>query len=471
MLNHIVRLASAAGLLFAVAPALAQQQPKLSEETLRYVSVNAPVIAIIHVKVVDGTGAPAKNDQTIIIDNGEIQAVGATTGTKVPAGARVIDATGKTIIPGLVHMHEHLFYPMLAGKAYGYEAESFTKLYLAGGVTSMRTAGAMHFAGDLSVRDSINAGRQPGPWIDVTGPYINAPGSVPQLMTIHTPEQAARAVDFYTDQGATSFKAYTNLTRAELGAAIAAAHRHGLKLTGHLCSVTLREAADLGIDNIEHGFMAASDFKADKQPDICPRGAGPTEAELGADPKKADALLDYLVQKKVAYTSTLAVTDTARHSPGIDVFAPDVRAQFEGHRRSPKLSPDAPMPSRLRQLVGFAKAFYDKGGLLLVGTDPTGGGGVVPGYSNHTEIEILVEGGFTFEQAIKASTMNGATYLGLANRIGSVTAGKQADLVLIDGDPSTHVTDIEKVETVFKQGVGYDPKRLIDAVRGKAGLY
>jgi enamidase len=467
MVKAAVGLALAASLVTAGAAAA---QTKLSDETLSFVSVNAPVVAITHVKLVDGTGTPAKANQTIVLEGGVIRAVGPDRKTKVPKGAQVIDGSGKTVIPGLVHMHEHLFYPMLPGKAYGYEAETFTKLYLAGGVTSMRTAGAMHFAGDLSVRDAINAGRQPGPWIDVTGPYINRPGSVPQLMTIDTPEEAARAVDFYADQGATSFKAYTNLTRAELGAAIQAAHKRGLKLTGHLCSVTLREAADLGIDDIEHGFMAASDFKLDKQPDVCPRG-GPSEAELAADPAKADALLDYLVQKKVAYTSTLAVRDTARNSPGIEVYAPDVRAQFENNRRQPKSSPDAPMPSYLKQLVGFAKAFYDKGGLLLIGTDPTGGGGVVPGFANHTEIEDLVQGGFKFEEAIKASTMNGATYLGRADRIGSVAAGKQADLVLIAGDPASDVRDVRKVEIVFKEGVGYDPKKLIDAVRGKAGLY
>jgi enamidase len=468
MRKYGVRLAFAASLLLASATA-AIARPDLSDETKKFVSVDAPVVAITHVTVVDGTGAPAKADQTIIIEGDKISAAGPYVSTQVPAGAQIIDATGKTVIPGLVHMHEHLFYPMLPGKAYGYEAESFTKLYLAGGVTSLRTGGSMHFAGDLSVRDSINAGLQPGPWMDTTGPYINAPGSVPQLMTIHTPEQAARAVDFYADQGATSFKAYTNLTRAELGAAIQAAHRRGLKLTGHLCSVTGREAADLGIDNIEHGIMA-SDFNPNKQPDVCPpRDPSATNALI--DPVKANAVLDYLVQKKVAYTSTLPVGDTARNSPGIEVLAPDVRALFENNRRTPKSSPDAPMSPRLKQSIDFAKAFYDKGGLLLVGTDPTGGGGVVPGFANQTAIELMVEGGFTFEQAIKASTMNGATYLNRANLIGSITPGKQADLVLIDGNPSRNVRDIRKVQVVFKEGVGYDPTKLIESVRGKAGLY
>jgi imidazolonepropionase-like amidohydrolase len=463
MVSRKLLLAAAASLVLA-GPALAQR-PTLSPETMKFVSVNDPVVAITHVKVVDGTGAPAKSGQTVVINGDKIAAVGPDASVKVPAGAKVIDGTGKTVIPGLVNMHEHLFYPMQAGKAYGYEAETFTKLYLAGGVTTMRTAGAMHFAGDLHMRDSINAGKQPGPWIDVTGPYINAPGSVPQLMTINTPEEATKAVNFYADQGAMSFKGYTNLTRAELGAAIKAAHARGIKFTAHLCSVTLVEAADLGIDNIEHGLMAASDFRPGKTPDHCDGG------KAVFDPAKVDQVLSHLVAKHVAYTSTLSVGDTARASPGIEIYAPDVRALFENARRSPKQSPDSPMSENTRQLVSFAKIFYDKGGLLLVGTDPTGGGGVVPGFANQHELEVLVEGGFKFEQALKASTMNGAVYEGRDKLIGSVTAGKQADLVLIDGDPSTNVKDIRKVETVFKQGVGYDPKKLIDAVRGKSGLY
>jgi imidazolonepropionase-like amidohydrolase len=463
MVSRKLLLAAAASLVLA-GPALAQR-PTLSPETMKFVSVNDPVVAITHVKVVDGTGAPAKSGQTVVINGDKIAAVGPDASVKVPAGAKVIDGTGKTVIPGLVNMHEHLFYPMQAGKAYGYEAETFTKLYLAGGVTSMRTAGAMHFAGDLHMRDSINAGKQPGPWIDVTGPYINAPGSVPQLMTINTPEEAAKAVNFYADQGAMSFKGYTNLTRAELGAAIKAAHARGIKFTAHLCSVTAREAADLGIDNLEHGMMVATDFREGKTPDKCDGKTVPF------DPAKVHGLLDYLVQKKVAYTSTLSVRDTARASPGIEVYSPDVRALFENARRSPKQSPDSPLPESTRELVSYAKYFYDKGGLLLIGTDPTGGGGVVPGFANHHELEILVEGGFKFEDALKASTMNGAIYEGRDKLIGSVTAGKQADLVLIDGDPATNVKDLNKVETVFKQGVGYDPKKLIDAVRGKSGLY
>ena len=113
----------------------------------------------------------------------------------------------------------------------------------------------------------------------------------------------------------------------------------------------------------------------------------------------------------------------------------------------------------------------DLGGLLIAGTDPTGGGGVVPGYSNQRQIELLVEEGFTPLEAIRIGTLNGATYLGRAARVGSVAAGKQADLVVLLGDPSATIGDIRRVETVFKGGVGYDPQKLVDSVRGQVGIW
>jgi imidazolonepropionase-like amidohydrolase len=116
--------------------------------------------------------------------------------------------------------------------------------------------------------------------------------------------------------------------------------------------------------------------------------------------------------------------------------------------------------------VAFAKA----GGLLLAGPDPTGNGGVLPGFGDQREIELLVEAGFTPSQAIQIGTENGAIYLGQRDRIGTLAPGKQADIVLIKGDPSSNIADIENVETVFKAGVGYDSKKLIDSVRGQVGI-
>ena len=115
----------------------------------------------------------------------------------------------------------------------------------------------------------------------------------------------------------------------------------------------------------------------------------------------------------------------------------------------------------------FARA----GGLLLAGTDPTGGGGVIPGYSNQRQVELLVGSGFTPLEAIRICTLNGATYLGRADRVGSIAVGKQADLVVVGGNPAADISDIRKVEMVFKGGVGYDPAKLIQSVKGEVGLY
>src|SRR4030081_1481852 len=258
--------------LLAVLPSLElrAQRRTPSAAVHAFVSVDSPIVALTHLRVIDGTGAPAREDQTLIIRDGRIAALGASRSVAIPAGAQVIDLTGKSVIPGLVMVHEHLFYPTGPG-VYANLAESFTRLYLAGGVTSMRTAGNLNGFGDFGIKRDIDAGKKPGPWIDATAPYLEGPGlGLDQVHELMGADDARRMVNFWADAGATSFKAYMHITRAELGAAIEEAHKRGLKVTGHLCSVTYLEAADLGIDNLEHGFMAATDFVADKQPDVCP---------------------------------------------------------------------------------------------------------------------------------------------------------------------------------------------------------
>jgi hypothetical protein len=131
---------------------------------------------------------------------------------------------------------------------------------------------------------------------------------------------------------------------------------------------------------------------------------------------------------------------------------------------------DAPMTALLRKEMDFEVAFAKAGGLLLAGPDPTGNGGVLPGFGDQREIELLVEAGFTPVEAIQIATENGALYLGQQDRIGTLASGKQADLVLIKGDPSKRIDEIENVETVFKEGIGYDSKKLIDSVRGQVGI-
>jgi enamidase len=469
-------LSVSAGLAMFAGTALAQRGGGRGA-LAAFTKVDTAVVALTHARVVDGTGAPAKADQTLIIRDGLIERLGPTASTPVPAGVQVIDLTGRTVMPGFVMVHEHLYYPN-GGGWYGNYDESFTRLYLAGGVTSLRTAGNVNGYTDLAIRDQINAGRKPGPWIDATAPYLQGPGGVAgQLYVLKSADDARRMVNFWADAGATSFKAYMDVTRDELKAAIEESHKRGLKITGHLCSVTFREAAEMGIDNLEHSFFVATDFVANKQPDTCPGQSTGMQAVAALDTNNAavKALVKLLNDRKVALTSTRTVFETFTPGrplpPGLDVLVPTLREQFErGYARTQANTRS--LYSTLFPKVGSMEAYFvHAGGTLIVGTDPTGGGGVIPGFSNQRAVELLVEAGLTPLEAIKAATMNGASYLGIAGRTGTIAAGKQADLMVVSGDPSTRIADIRNVEIVFRRGIGFDPKKLIESVRGRVGIF
>jgi enamidase len=467
----------ALGALLLIPTLAAAQRPTLSAAVKQYVAVDTPVVALTHVRVIDGTGAAPKEDQTLIIRDGNILALGPARSTRVSDGAQAMDLTGKSVIPGLVMMHEHLYYPTGPG-VYGADYVSFSRLYLAGGVTSMRTAGNVGGYADLNLTAAINAGNQAGPWIDATAPYVNGPSPFTQMYALKDSADARRFVAFWADAGATSLKAYMNITRAELAAAIDEAHRRGLKITGHLCSVTYREAADLGIDDLEHGFFVSTDFVKEKQPDVCPgQGTAGITALGGVDPKSPEftSLVQHLIAHHVAVTSTQTVFETVAPGrpipPGIDVLDPVLKAQYDQQYARVQQRTTSPFAKLLPLDQAMEVAFFRAGGLLLAGTDPTGAGGVIPGYSDQREAELLVESGLTPLEAIKVCTLNGATYLGRADRIGSIAVGKQADLAVIDGNPAATIADIAHVTLVFRQGVGYDPAKLIDSVRGKVGLF
>jgi imidazolonepropionase-like amidohydrolase len=369
-----------------------------------------------------------------------------------------------------------MFYP--AGNAmYNELGYSFPRLYLAGGATTIRTGGSMMPYADLNLKTSIDAGRTPGPRMHVTAPYLNGPGlGIPGVHALDGPDEARRMVAYWADAGATSFKAYMHISRDELAAAIEEAHARGLDVTAHLCSVTYREAADLGIDNLEHGFFASTDFVTDKEPDRCPGGASASLAALDANGDAAQALIHHLVDNGVALTSTLTVFETS--VPGrprapdaaLDAMVPEVRDQYL--RRFAQIAGNEPGAAarRFRTLMDMEVAFFRAGGLLVAGTDPTGYGGVVAGWSNQRMIELLVEAGLSPAEAIQVATLNGATHLGVSNRLGTIAPGKIADLLVVRGNPATRIADIRNVQIVFKDGIGYDPARLIEAARGSVGI-
>jgi imidazolonepropionase-like amidohydrolase len=450
----------------------AEQAPATSARD--YVTISAPSIAFIHVRLIDGTGAPARTDQTVLVADGRITAVGNAASVTVPAGAQTIDLTGKSLLPGLVMVHEHLFYPVGRGN-YGEMAYSFPRMYLGGGATTIRTGGSMHPYADLNVRKYVDAGQLPGPKIDVTGPYLTGPGiGLVQFHELTDDADARRTVAQWADLGATSFKAYMHITRDELKAAADEAHKRGLRITGHLCSVTFREAADAGIDNLEHGLVTATDFVAGKKPDECIAPTG-SLASLDLKSDTLQSLIRHLVAKKVAITSTLVVFEnlTPQRPPlpdrSLEAMTPDTRLQYLTARARIAGSTVSPWLALFKKEMAFEKMFADAGGLLLAGSDPTGIGGVIPGYSNQRELELLVEAGFTPLEAIRIGTLNGATYLGRAAHVGSIAVGKDADLLVVAGDPSTTISDIERIETVFKDGVGYDSGKLLSSGKGSVG--
>ena len=481
--SHVVFVAAftLAGLLLA--PPSRAAMPTLSPQVQAYVAHAQPVLAITHVRVIDGNGTGAKENQTVLLRDGRIAAVGRHV--KLPVDATVIDGSGQTLIPGLVGMHDHMFYPApkvnpAAKEAiYPEQASSFPKLYLAGGVTTIRTTGSVEPYTDLGLKKMIDAGLIAGPKMHTTGPYLEGKGSfTPQMHELTDADDARNTVNYWIDEGATSFKAYMHITRAELSAAIATAHAKGIKVTGHLCSIGFTEAADLGIDDLEHGLFVDTEFTAGKQPNVCPdpRAAVAHMATLSVDSPQIQTLIKHLVAKHVAVTSALPVFETM--VPGrapqdarvLDAMLPQTRVEYLKRRALVAAAKDSPWPRLFQLEMAFERDFVKAGGTLLAGLDPTGYGGVIAGYGDQREVELLVEARFTPVQAIQIASLNGARFMGVDKETGSIEVGKAADLVLVQGNPAKDIKDIENVVLVFKDGVGYDPAKLIKAANGTVGL-
>ncbi|HEX8326133.1 MAG TPA: amidohydrolase family protein [Hymenobacter sp.] len=475
MKNFARRLTLTTCLLGSVTAAAYAQQ--FTPQVQEFIKVSAPVVALTDAKVIDGTGRPALLHQTVLLQNGRITQVGAIKKVKVPAGAQVINCAGKTLIPGLVMLHEHLYYTMPVGGYFNIAQMpySFPRLYLAGGATTIRTAGSIEPQTDLAIKRMIGEGKLIGPDMDVTAPYIEEPSmDIPALNTVKGPEDAAATTKYWADRGCTSFKMYMHATRADLAAVVREAHARNLKITGHLCALTYREAAEIGIDNLEHGFMASSDFVPNKAPDVCDNNVRQSLLRLPVNSPEMTSLIKFLVGKKVALTSTLTVFEpyTGREvvlGGGLEALIPQMQER-ETATWKQNQQRDTASVRLFKKNMAWEKQFYDAGGLLVAGTDPTGAGRTIAGYSNRRQIELLVEAGFTPVQAIKVSTLNGATYLGREKEIGTIEAGKQGDLVLINGDPEKDIQQVRQMEIVFKNGVGFDSVKLFESMKGKVGL-
>ena len=461
----------------ALASPLLAQRPTLTNASRQFLAVDAPVVALTHARLIDGTGTPAKDDQTIVISGDKITAVGKTGSVSIPAGAQTVDLTGPTVIPGIVWLHDHMYYSSPVSGSMKIMPYSYPKLFLANGITTIRTTGSVDPYQEMNIKASITAGQQVGPEIVVTGPYLQgAPNGAMAMHPLQSAEEARRLVRYWAEEGVPWFKAYTTISREQLGAAIDEAHKHGVKVTAHLCSVTYREAVALGIDHLEHGLFANTDYAAGKQPDRCPSsGADSVFAMLDVNSPHVRRTIDEMVKHHVGLTSTLAVYELSSPSrvPAdqrvLDALYPDVAKFVSDWYEKGRTANDSLWRRAMKKGMEFERAFVRAGGTLGAGADPCCISAIA-GYADQRNYELLMEAGFTPEQVVQIMTANGAKVLGIGDRVGTVIPGKQADLVVIRGDPARTPSDIRNVVTVYRQGLGYDSAKLVAAAKGWVGI-
>ena len=459
-------------LAMASAP-VAAQRGTLTLWSRGFLAVDTSIVALTHATVIDGTGAPARNDQTILLRNGRIERVGAGSAVPIPPTAKVLDLTSHTIIPGLVALHEHTY---LGGISHPAPMLHSAMLYLAAGVTTAMTAGSQLPYHELNMKRLVDSGALPGPRLHIGGPYLTGRRSEPGgFRIIESQQDATRVVNYWADEGADWFK-ILNGPSAVVRAVVAAAHARRLKVSAHLCAVTFTEAVRLGVDVLQHGFVTNSEYVPGKQPDVCP----PTNQRAQADVDPASPEVRESIRRIVAagtpVVSTLGVMESfsltrARlDTAELAMLAPAVRREVEDtHANLPNSSYIVP-DRLLTKMMQWERMFVAAGGLLGAGCDPWGTG-FMPGYGDLRNYEMLIEAGFSAPQVVQIMTLNGARILGQERHIGSIEAGKAADLVVLRGNLAADPAVIRNTVIVFRDGNGFDPVKLRNEVRGKLGAH
>jgi imidazolonepropionase-like amidohydrolase len=432
--------------------------PQVPEWRARYLGVDAAVVLLKRVRIIDGTGRAAVDGQSILIRDGKIAAVGANL--QAPQGAKVLDLQGRSVMPGLVMLHEHMMY--FSGRSVWHsQPYSYPKLYLAAGVTTLRTAGTEHPEVDRNLKHRIDAGAVPGPKMHLTGPYFNAAaGDFLGDTALASPDEGRAAAAFWAGRGFTTLKLYDSVGVPLARAVIDEAHRRGVKVTGHLRELGCAEAARLGIDSIEHGFMSCGNELG-----LSPNYAG-FVARL--DDAGVRTLIRTLVDEGVVLVTTPAAVDRPLGDEALSMLAPQARAAYDEAAKAG--APWWPDTAGMKELRKLERAFAQAGGRLGVGADAMDFG-LVAGYANHRALALLVEDGWTPMEVIRMATSNGAELLGEGDRVGRIAPGYAADLIVTRGDPSADIRALEQVELVFKDGAGYDPAKLRQAAKGMVGWH
>ena len=474
------RLSWAAGVLCALTvPAFAQSgrcgdagealHPMRAEAVARHVAYDAPQLALVGVTLIDGSGAAPLANQTVVFVDGRIAAIGEDGQVDVPAAACRLALPGRTVIPGIVGMHNHTHIPGVPLMSH-----SAPRLYLAAGVTTIATAGSADAAGEIALASAIAAGSVPGPRIIPSAPYVTGPGGNGPMAKPASAAEARRFVRHWAGRGAKRFKLYRHVQPGIAAAIIEEAHRHGLRVTGHLCSLGFGEAARLGIDGIEHGLLSATDFAPERAAGECVSARSRIPA-LDLDGEDVRELIALLVREGVTLTATPAIIETHfAHRPQADprtlaVLSPALRQAYRARQAQLAEDPTSMFqPALLAKLFGFERRFVAAGGRLVAGPDT--GRHVVPGFGDQRNFELLVEAGFGVAQTIRIMTANGADALGMGDELGMLRTGLRADAVVLAGDLARDPSAIRNTELVFRGGVGFDPASLLEEVQGQVGL-
>lgn len=425
----------------------------------KYVLHNNSKILLENLRVIDVVNKKVLEDHSILISKGIISKVGKSGTLKVPEDSLRIDLKGKTALPGLVMLHEHLNY--FSGHAvWDAHPISFPKLFLAAGVTTIRTAGAENPIYDLNLKKRIDDGITPGPTIYVTGPMFNdASGGFLGDFVLPDYASARKATAFWADQGCTSFKVYSEISPEALKGVIEEAHRRNLIVTGHLGKISCSDAAKLGIDNIEHGFASCSADLGLSFEDVW---------KINPNDKKVTKLIDLLIEKGVVLTVTPFSDSDFENPELLEYLSMDERKRIVGFLKNKP--PHMPKESNDKQLRPLEKLFVEKGGRIVLGADAADFG-AIPGFQNHNVLVSMVKGGWTPLEVIKMATLDGADFLKAKDKIGSIEVGKSADLLIVNGKPDQKISDVKNVEIVFKKGIGYNSKQLREDAKGLVGRH
>jgi imidazolonepropionase-like amidohydrolase len=444
----------------------------MSAEVRGFVADDAPVIALTNVRLIDGRGTAVQTGTTVLIEEGRITAVGRDV--DIPPFASIHDLNGHTVFPGFVGLHNHTFYTTSARRVQ--LSQTAPLLYMASGVTTIRTTGSYAPYSELNLKQAVELGERLGPRMFVTGPYITGGEGMTYMTRLGGTEDARRVVRYWSEEGVDWIKAYTLITKDELAAAVDEAHKYGVKVTGHLCSVSFKEAVAAGIDNLEHGFFTNTDYDSDRAPDSCPSDFRNSLLDVDLDSEEVQSTFRTMIDAGVPMTSTLAVYEmyVPNRPPleqrTLDAMSEEIRGDFLLTRAS-IAEADLDLWKRLfPKAQAFERAFVAAGGLLAAGVDPTGYGGALPGYGDQRNYELLREAGFSAEETVQIMSLNGAKVLGIDDETGSVEVGKAADLIVMEGAPDAIPRDIRRVKLVFRNGIAYDSGKIIESVRGRVGI-